>query len=71
MEDNREYSIPDIETGYRVRVSKKAYEAYLEAVESLRPKLSKTSRQVILYGTAGDIEGSEDLSKIFYSKDDI
>jgi len=52
----REYSIPDLETGYRTPVTKERYEAYMEMVEACRPKFDCKTCIPIIVGTGGDFE---------------
>lgn len=61
------YFIPDIETGHRIEVTKEQHEACIRMWEQARPHLGEGGRGVpLIFGTAGDLEGNEDLKSMFY-----
>ena len=66
MSEDKKYYIPDIETGFKIEVSKDVWEKYIEGWESCKPKLnSKGVGTIMIFGTAGDMEVGEDLKKMF------
>ncbi len=67
MKLDGKYYISDIESGVYTKVTKEQYEAYINMIESFKPKLSNIKGKIIIYGTSGDLNNNEDLKDIFYN----
>lgn len=56
MEDEQEYYLRDIETGYAYKVTKEQYESFLATWDMCRPKIdNKAIGSIICTGTKGEL----------------
>ncbi len=62
-----EYSIPDIESGQKVEVSKEQYEAYLNMWQLCKPRIEKVKGTILIFGTSGELDDNSSFEKIFFN----
>lgn len=71
MEKQKQYFIPDIETGIPYQVTKEIYEQYIKSWEYFRVKINNTPLigKVMVFGIGGDLNGNDNLEELFYKPD--
>jgi hypothetical protein len=63
-----QYFITDIETGYKIEVTKRQYESYIRMMEYFRPHVEDLKGSIIVFGTSGDMEmTNNDIREMFYN----
>lgn len=62
----QKYYIPDIETGFKLEVSKETWERYVSAREHFTPKINEGKCVPILFGTGGEMESGDKFCELFY-----
>lgn len=63
----KEYYIPDIETGQKFRVTKEQYDSFMELWSSLRQMVKDPNfGKPVVVGTTGDLNVETEYSQFFY-----
>ena len=63
------YLLQDIESGQWYEVSKQYHDDYLKFIEDISKSITSNSNykgKVIIFGTGGELDNTEDLQKMFY-----
>ena len=64
------YYIPDIETGFKLEVSKETWESYVVMWECCLPKTNtKGIGTIHIFGTGNELENTDNNYDIFYQND--
>lgn len=62
----KQYYLPDIESGTNYSCTKKEYESFMNMWYLLKPSIKGMSKPIIV-GTAGEMENNNNLKEMFYN----